>query len=473
MHRSWAWQAWCAGALLVTLAIITGAGFGATAEGPSKGDLLDFRQSLDRLLASKNWVGLADALSPDQPKEKFGVSTVWALAQVRAGRGGFFLTTFASRNLWLGGNLVQVEDPQSDPRVGAAAIALYAVIVISVDGTECADATSPTARFDQLIQQRGAVFQFLASRPEAVRDLAIRSAIKMDRDIGSKRPHHDEMLCNFGMTGMMAEVQSGQAHEVPNTTGHVGKTVDATPPPGWKPKFVQASVYEPAKAKVRATLQEQLETMVATIVKSKPARAELVDASRFQSYLDSPLHAGLVHRALAVMKKPVAPNCGDLGSRAVNTHPLTAITFGPDGVPNSGAWKSEIPITGCGDDTVVNLFFVVQPDGVKIKTVIGVRGWTRTHPDLQDTATNFAGRAAAASVPGCKQIDVINTKLSNTPLPEFPGKPTDPAYRPWSEIWTLATCGKKTDVLVSFFPSPNGTQIMSVGLDEEPPAKRP
>ena len=95
MHRSWAWQARCAGALLVTLAIITGAGFGATAEGPSKGDLLDFRQSLDRLLASKNWAGLADALSPDQPKEKFGVSTVWALAQVRAGRGGFFLTTFA------------------------------------------------------------------------------------------------------------------------------------------------------------------------------------------------------------------------------------------------------------------------------------------------------------------------------------------------------------------------------------------
>ncbi len=272
MHRNGVWQLCCAGALLIALMTVSGAGFGATKAGPSRDELLNFRHSLDHLLASKDWTGLAKALSIDQPKEKLGISTVWGLAEVRAGRGGFFLTTFVSRDLWLSGNLMQVEDPQNDPRVGAAAMALYAVTVIRVDGTECADATSPTARFDQLLQQRNTVFRFLAAQPEEVRSAAISMAIAMDRDIGPKRPHQDVMLCNFGMDGMMAAMQSGTAHEVPNTSGHVGKTVDATPPPGWKPKFVQASVYEPAKAKVRASLQEQLEDLVATLVKSNTGR---------------------------------------------------------------------------------------------------------------------------------------------------------------------------------------------------------
>ena len=41
------------------------------------------------------------------------------------------------------------------------------------------------------------------------------------------------MVCRDGLAQMKASLEKGTQQEVPNTTGHYGKTIAVTPPPDW------------------------------------------------------------------------------------------------------------------------------------------------------------------------------------------------------------------------------------------------
>jgi hypothetical protein len=225
---------------------------------------------LDALLAAKDWNGLGQALAPTSDFDTFTATLDWLQERVISGRGGFFVATFYARNLWLIGNSDKVEDPAKDLRMTAAMMTLYAFILIRVDGLESQDPSSPSHRLDQLIEQRGEVFRFLASKPKDVRDHVISNAVSMDRMLAPHREHNDDTLCNAGMTAMMSGLMSGQQREAPTPPGHIGKTIEVLPSPAWKPAFVAPEIYEPAKAKARAELQQTVEAFVDAMATADP-----------------------------------------------------------------------------------------------------------------------------------------------------------------------------------------------------------
>jgi hypothetical protein len=85
---------------------------------------------------------------------------------------------------------------------------------------------------------------------------------------------------------------------------------------------------------------------------------------------------------------------------------LKPITFGEDGVPNSGAWKEVEPVKGCGNDTVLNLYFYVADDGAKINGIAGFPG--STHADLfcKKNALTHAEIGASSLARNCAHFDV-------------------------------------------------------------------
>ena len=65
----------------------------------------------------------------------------------------------------------------------------------------------------------------------------------------------------------------------------------------------------------------------------------------------------------------------------------------PDGAPNAGLWRHSFPVSGCGNDTTLNLFFTAAADE-RITTIFGIPGTTRTDPVLQQDGIAQADAAA-------------------------------------------------------------------------------
>jgi hypothetical protein len=135
-----------------------------------------------------------------------------------------------------------------------------------------------------------------------------------------------------------------------------------------------------------------------------------------------------------------------------------------DGFPNSGLWKQTFPVSGCGNDTILNFYFSAGSDE-KINTIVGMPGTTRADTLLQRDAFTYANIGATTTARSCRIFVVKNTQfdafgLRNPPLPD-PGP--EQRLRPWRETWTLTGCGRTFDVPLDFVPDQTGTQIIQPG----------
>ena len=134
--------------------------------------------------------------------------------------------------------------------------------------------------------------------------------------------------------------------------------------------------------------------------------------------------------------------------------------FGPDGLPVSGAWSQHFPISGCGNDTTINVTFNVLADG-KIDTVVGVPGDSHADATLQKDAFKFVSIAVRARPVDCARLSVQTTKFEGGDL-RYPPKMTFGSVHPsppWWETWTVVGCGRRWDVPVDFIPDATGTQV--------------
>jgi len=182
------------------------------------------------------------------------------------------------------------------------------------------------------------------------------------------------------------------------------------------------------------------------------AEAQEAEA-KFKKYIFSDYHQGLVGKALASLPPLVFRRCPTLVSKQSQTTIIKPISIGPNGLPNGGTWKQTFPISGCGNDTILNFFFFATADE-KIRTIVGIPGTTHADPLLQRDSMLYAMIAAKAEK-SCKEIHVINTEF----LHEV-GQPLEGARgMPWDELWTLYTCGKKAQVRMHFIPDKTGTTI--------------
>lgn len=211
---------------------------------------------LDALLEAKDWNRLSAALR--SPRDAASAARVlnWLHAKLDSG-AGFLVALAYMHDLWGAGSALNVQDPGKDLRVSAGLIALYTYELIVIDGAKCEDRTAPDNRVNQLFGLNRAVFSFFKSLPTELKTRIVDVALALEKKTAPLR-EDDDLICRDGLEQMKAGLEKGTQKEIPNTSGHYGKTVAVTPPADWVPKFVPASTYIPMQSKAREAMRERL-----------------------------------------------------------------------------------------------------------------------------------------------------------------------------------------------------------------------
>jgi hypothetical protein len=215
---------------------------------------------LDALWTARKWNDLGAALSHPDSAASFTRSMDWLHTRLDAG-GGLLLGLLYARDLWLVGESQNVTDPAKDLRMTAAMITLYTYEIIVIDGAKCEDKSAPGHRVEQLLTARRETLAYLRQQPPEWKTNVINIAIAYEKKTAPLR-REDDLICRGGLEEIRAGLEKGTQHEVPNTDGHYGKTVDVRPPSDWMPKFVAPSAYQPLQEKARTDMRATLLRLV-------------------------------------------------------------------------------------------------------------------------------------------------------------------------------------------------------------------
>jgi hypothetical protein len=181
------------------------------------------------------------------------------------------------------------------------------------------------------------------------------------------------------------------------------------------------------------------------------------NADQIRSFLNSDSFKIIIHRAFAATPAAVFQICPAMVSNGSSIRIVTPITFFADGkTPNGGYWKQSFPVSGCGDDIILNFFFLVTPDG-KIVTSGALPGTTNADLRLQQGAMVFAKGSASLTLKDehCEDFVVKNTKFESY----LSINSVNSNSRPWTETWTVSGCNHVIDVPMRFTPDATGTGI--------------
>jgi hypothetical protein len=202
----------------------------------------------------------------------------------------------------------------------------------------------------------------------------------------------------------------------------------------------------------------------AAIIRPAQSQSQAGDGNRMQAFTRSEFYQGLINRALASVPQAVFKKCPTLVSSGSTVTVMRPISFGEDGFPNAGIWKQTFPVSGCGNDTILNFYFSAGTDE-KINTVIGQPGTTHASLTLQRDALPYVTIGARLVAKDCNIFDVKNTKFEGYGLanPSAPDPGPNNGFRPWWETWTVAGCDRTVDVPIDFKPDDKGTQIIQPG----------
>jgi len=201
---------------------------------------------------------------------------------------------------------------------------------------------------------------------------------------------------------------------------------------------------------MRQRLGVLLFALVAVFGQSLPRPARADEGGALRAFMGSSYYAGLIHNALASLPPDEFRQCPSLVSNGSQVTILRPVGFYPNGFPGSGIWRQSFPVSGCGNDTTVNFYFLAQA-GQKITVLIGIPGSTIASMLLQGAGKKFTTIAAQRVLPSCRSFDVINTRFEGYE-PPVPGAPA----RPWRESWILMGCGHRYRVPIEFAPNTKG-----------------
>ncbi|MBP0582172.1 hypothetical protein J8I29_22785 [Labrys sp. LIt4] len=171
-------------------------------------------------------------------------------------------------------------------------------------------------------------------------------------------------------------------------------------------------------------------------------------------FMTSQAYRDITARALSGIPPAIFTRCATLVARDSSVTILQPVSAGPQGSPVAGRWKQAFPVSGCGNDTVLNLYFSVGADG-KPQAGAALPGTTLADPLLQRDALLYANLGATRAVADCKNFLVIDTRAPASGTPPGAGR----LKAPWSETWTLSGCNRKVDVRMDFIPDSTGTTI--------------
>ena len=119
---------------------------------------------------------------------------------------------------------------------------------------------------------------------------------------------------------------------------------------------------------------------------------------------------------------------------------------------DASAWQERYLIK-CNPD--VRRTFLLVSTKTGMKSVEVAPGGTIADATLQQDVLQGVMTATIGRVPArCKDVRVRDTRVTSATA----------LSQPWTEVWTLAACGKPIDVEVAFTPSPRGGTDWSVQL---------
>jgi hypothetical protein len=204
--------------------------------------------------------------------------------------------------------------------------------------------------------------------------------------------------------------------------------------------------------------------LLVSIIQPTVVGAQVEGARQLEAFTKTAAYGQLLNRALATLPDSVFKRCPTFVSGGSQVTILKPPSFGSDGSPISGYWVQRVPVSGCGNDTVLTFFFSAGADG-KTNIVIGVPGATHANLTLQRDAFRYASIGAGLAAKDCKTFVVKNTKFESYGLqtPATPDPGPGQHLRPWWETWTMIGCSKTIDVPIDFVPDEKGAQIIQPG----------
>jgi hypothetical protein len=189
--------------------------------------------------------------------------------------------------------------------------------------------------------------------------------------------------------------------------------------------------------------------MVAVAATPGAGAAQTAAPVQLQQLVAKPDYQASLARQFAHLPPDVFQHCPGLVSKGSTVTVIQPVIFGSDGYPTAGMWEQRFPVSGCGNDTTINFFFVGHPDG-NVQSIVAAPGDTHADPVLQRDSFRYVLTAVHLVAPACTALHVRTTS--------FDGGDAG-ARGPWRETWTVAACGPTYRVPVTFTPDATGTQI--------------
>lgn len=147
--------------------------------------------------------------------------------------------------------------------------------------------------------------------------------------------------------------------------------------------------------------------------------------------------------------RSIFENCPSPTLAISGVTPEQASTFDQNGVPVSGRWHVNGHAEGCGESRVLGVEYMFTPDG-QMRRIGTLPGATVADIALQHDSLTTAMLGMVKLAPqGCKDVRYIDTKFIG-----FEG--TNSGRRPWTEEWTLRSCGVTGIVTMHFTPDVSG-----------------
>jgi hypothetical protein len=126
------------------------------------------------------------------------------------------------------------------------------------------------------------------------------------------------------------------------------------------------------------------------VMRPNASDAQAIDSTQLQAFTKSDFYQGLLKRIFAGIPETIFKRCPTLVSKGSQVIVAKPVAFAASGYPNAGSWKQSFPVSGCGNDTILNLYFFAKADE-KIDSVFGLSGTTAADLTLQRDGILYAG----------------------------------------------------------------------------------
>jgi hypothetical protein len=182
---------------------------------------------------------------------------------------------------------------------------------------------------------------------------------------------------------------------------------------------------------------------------SAAVSAEPQPSPALQALVQSSGYQGNIARLFSQLPPSVFQRCATLLSTGSRVTIIKPVSFAQDGYPISGLWKQSFPVSGCGNDTIINFYFEGQ-SSEKVLSIIGIPGETHADLTLQRDGLKFATISVQAIVRDCNQINARDSKYAGLVIK---------SGKAWQEIWSFSACNHTIQVPMIFVPDATGTTV--------------